>query len=306
MRELSNEMLPLAVETEMTRDWTLLCEKYWKFKQNAHTLCTHAKEFPTSRQMKFISPRTGLEWHMVCTYPERNPDSSYYLFYTPYTNPRGRKGCYTISESDCEKLTPHFFDRVRTRYLHPRGIFPQTLDETIEAYCRYLTSDFNFLFVAPKTKEKYMVLNHGIAIVDVAGNGLVTYITFVTFEMLLSYQTPYKRIVERMYELYLQNKKRWDLDRFEQIINEEIELPDGEPLTQIKTIPLRKFTKQPRFASWQEGLQQRNYDRAMQKLSSSAAKQWTPDVQRPGTTQWIDPAELQKGIDELLKQRNNR
>lgn len=303
MRELPNEMLPLALENEMNKDWTLICDKYWRFKANADTLCRNAKEFPTSRQIKFTSGRTGLEWNLVCTYPVSGRDTSFYYFYTPYTNPKGKKGCYTICEENCERMTPHYFDRVCSRFLHPRGIFPKTLDEMMEAYCRYVADDCSFLFVSHDRHEKYMVLRGGIAIVDVAGNGLVTYITFVNYDMLFSYQTPYKRVVERMHELYRENGNRWDLDRFEQIINEEDMSPDEEGLTQIKTIKHREFTKPPRAMSWQAGRRQRKYDEAMQELGDSAARQWTPVTQRPGTTSWIDPAELQKGVEELLRQR---
>ena len=303
MKELPYNMLPLAAETEMARDWTLLSEKYWKFRKNSATLCQNAKEFPTSRQMKFISPRTGLEWHMVNTYPERDSNSSFYLFYTPYTIPQGKKGCYTISEEDCERITPHFLDRVRTRFLHPRGIFPKTLDETIEAFCRHLSNAGNFLFISPKTHEKYIVLKHGIAIVDVAGNGMNTYITFVTFEMLLHYQTPYKRIVERFLELYKENHNRWDMDRFTKIINQEGLWPGDDELSEIKTKALRKFTPPPGGISRLQGIQNRRYDRAMHEIGESAARQWTPTLQRPGTTEWIAPDELQKGVEELMKQR---
>lgn len=300
------EMLPLAVETELSRDWTLLSDKYWKFKANAEALCLNAQEYPTSRRMRFISSRTGLEWNMIYTFPKRSIRSAFYFFYTPYTNPKGQKGCYTISEGECEKMTPHFLSRICTRFLHPRGIYPKTLDETIEAYCRYLTNGENFLFVSPKNKIQYMVLNHGIAIVDVAGNGLVTYITFVNFKMLLNFQTPFKRVVERMYELYEANHRRWDLERFEQIINEEGLSPDDEPLQHMTTKPLRQFTEPPHIKDWQSKMQDQNYEAAMKQISANAAKRWTPTTARPGTTQWIDPSELQKGVDELLKQRSQK
>lgn len=300
------EMLPLAVETELSRDWTLLCDKYWKFKNNAMTLCMNAREFPTSRQIKFVSSRSGLEWNIICTWPERKNRSGFYTFYTPYTNPKGKKGCYCLSEGDCEKLTPHFLDRVRTRYLHPRGIFPKTLDETMEAYCRYLTNGENFMFISHNTGAKYIVLNHGIAIIDVAGNGLVTYITFVTFDMLLSFQTPYKRVVERMYELYEANHRRWDLERFERIINEEGLTVDGEPMQQIKTKPRRKFTDPPQSKSLIQGIHDRNYQKNMEQINENIAELWAPASQRPGTTSWIAPDEIAKGVEELLKQRSKK
>lgn len=303
MKELPYDMLPLAIETEMSRDWTLLCDKYWKFKTNATALCLNSKEFPASRQMKFISPRTGLEWHMACTFTERNRFSSYYLFYTPYTNPKGKKGCYTISEGDCERITPHFLDRVRTRFLHPRGIFPQTLEETMDAFCRYLSGDCTFLFVSRKNKEKYTVLKEGIAIVDVAGNGMVTYITFVTFDMLLNYQTPYKRVVERFLELYDAHGQNWHLDRFAQIIYDEGLSPDGDKLERIQTRPHRQFTDPPGGISRLQALRKQRQEQAERELNESAARQWKPTLQRPGTTQWIDPTELQKGVEELMKQR---
>lgn len=307
MRELTSEMLPLAVENELSKDWTLICEKYWRFRKNADTLCLHAKEFPTSRQTQFVSSRTGLEWHIICTYTGRSRQESYYQFYTPYTNSKGKKGCYTLSEGDCEKLTVHYLDRVRTRFLHPRGIYPKTLEETMEAYCRHVQDGGSFLFISSKTHQKYMVLKNGVAIVDVAGNGLITYITFVTFDMLLQYQTPYKRVVERMYELYEQNGKRWDLDRFENILNEEGLSPDEDKLTQIKTLQRRHFTEPPRIRTRLDGLQTRDYDRAMQQLGESAARQWTPaQTQRPDATTWIDPADLQKGVEELMRQRKGK
>ena len=306
MKEMPYEMLPLAVETELSRDWTLLCDKYWKFKSNAMTLCLNAREFPTSRQTRFISSRTGLEWYMICACPEQNAKSAYYTFYTPYTNPKGKKGCYCLSESDCEKMTPHFLDRVRTRYLHKHGIFPNTLAETMEAFCRYITNGENFLFISTKTGIKYMVLNQGIAIVDVAGNGMVTYITFISFDMLLSFQTPYKRIVERMYELYNANHRRWDMDRFERIIYEEGLTVDDEPLRQIKTKPRRKFTEPSNSRSWLQGMQSRNYDRAMKQIGDNAAELWTSTSQRPGTTSWIAPEDMAKGVEELLKQRSGK
>lgn len=303
MKELPYDMLPLAAETEMNRDWTLLNEKYWRFRDNAVTLCLNAKEYPTSRQTKFISPRTDLEWHIVCAFQERKRKSSFYCFYTPYTNPKGKKGCYTISEGDCERMTPHFLDRVRTRFLHPRGIYPETLDETMDAYCRYLMSDSNFLFISQKLKQSYMVLKEGIAIVDTAGNGLITYITFVTFEMLLSYQTPYKRAVERFVELYHEHGDNWYLDRFEKIVNEEGLSPGGDELKRIDTKPLRQFTQAPSCPSRLRGWLNRRRDRALKELTESATKQWTPTLERPGATQWIDPEELQKGLEELKKMR---
>ena len=296
-------MLPLAAEQEMERDWTLLCDKYWRFRNNGDALCANAKEFPTSRQVKFVSSRTGLEWHIMLIYPERNHFSSFYTFYTPYTNPKGKKGCYTLSENSCERMTPHFFSRVCTRFLHPRGIFPKTLDEMMDAYCRHLISGNEFLFVSTKTKEQYMVLNHGIAIVDVAGNGLVTYITFVTFEMLLSYQTPYKRVVERMFELYRQHGNHWHLDKFEEIINKEHLMPDDDPLRQIDVKPRRKFSPGPKPTGRLQNARKRDYDRAMQEIGDSGARLWTPTMQRPGTQQWIDPVEMQKKVEELKKLR---
>ena len=217
MKELPFDMLPLAAEREMDRDWKLICDKYWHFKENAAALCLNAKEFPTSRQMKFISPRTGLEWHLIAIYPERYRFSAFYNFYTPYTNPKGKKGCYTIDENNCEKLTPHFLSRVCTRYLHPHGIFPKTLDEVMEAYCRHMLSGNEFLFFLKKAQKAYMVLKHGIAIAEVAGNGLVTYITFVTFDMLLDYQTPYQKVVERMFQLYREHGNHWHMEKFQKI-----------------------------------------------------------------------------------------
>ena len=303
MKELPFDMLPLAAEREMDRDWTLICDKYWRFKENAEALCLNAKEFPTSRQMKFTSPRTGLEWHLMMVFPERYHFSSFYNFYTPYTNPQGKKGCYTLSEGGCERLTPHFLSRVCTRYLHPHGIFPKTLDETMDAYCRYMTSGNDFLFFSTKTKERYMVLSHGIAIVDVAGNGLVTYITFVTFEMLLSYQTPYKKMVERMFELYREHGNHWHLDKFEKIINAENLFPEDDGLKQIHTKPHREFTPPPKPTGRLENAQRRDYERAMQTIADNSAKLWTPTMQRPGTMQWIDPAEMQKRVEELRRRR---
>ena len=303
MKELPYNMLPLAAETEMARDWTLLSNKYWNFKKNAETLCLNAKEFPASRQMKFISPRTGLEWHMISCFPERSRESAFYYFYTPYTNPKGKKGCYTLSEGDCEQITPHFLDRVRTRFLHPRGIYPKTFDETMEAFVRYLMAAETFQFTSRKLKKKYAVLKEGIAILDVAGNGLTTYITFVTFEMLLHYQTPYTRIVERFMELYKEYHHRWDMDRFTKSITPARHWPGDDELSEIKTKALRKVTPPPGGISRLQGIQNRRYDRAMHEIGESAARQWTPTLQRPGTTEWIAPDELQKGVEELMKQR---
>ncbi len=305
-RELPYNMLPLAAETEMARDWTLLSNKYWNFKKNAETLCLNAKEFPASRQMKFISPRTGLEWHMISCFPERSRESAFYYFYTPYTNPKGKKGCYTLSEGDCEQITPHFLDRVRTRFLHPRGIYPKTFDETMEAFVRYLMAAETFQFTSRKLKKKYAVLKEGIAILDVAGNGLTTYITFVTFGMLLDYQTPFKRVVERFFELYNGNGRHWDLERFTKIINDEGLSPDGDELMRVNTRPQRKFTDQPYYPSRLQGIKDRQYERDMKGIGENAAQQWKPTLQRPGTTEWIDPAELQKGVEELMRLRSGK
>lgn len=303
MKELPFDMLPLAAEREMDRDWKLICDKYWHFKENAVALCLNAKEFPTSRQMKFISPRTGLEWHLIAIYPERYRFSAFYNFYTPYTNPKGKKGCYTIDENNCEKLTPHFLSRVCTRYLHPHGIFPKTLDEVMEAYCRHMLSGNEFLFFLKKAQKAYMVLKHGIAIAEVAGNGLVTYITFVTFDMLLDYQTPYQKVVERMFQLYREHGNHWHMEKFQKIISDEKLLPDGEDLQEVETKPHRKFTSAPKITGRLQNANKRDYDRAMQEIGSNSAKLWTPTMQRPGSMQWIDPAEMQKRVEELKKRR---
>ena len=123
------------------------------------------------------------------------------------------------------------------------------------------------------------------------------------FDMLLDYQTPYQKVVERMFQLYREHGNHWHMEKFQKIISDEKLLPDGEDLQEVETKPHRKFTPAPKITGRLQNANKRDYDRAMQEIGSNSAKLWTPTMQRPGSMQWIDPAEMQKRVEELKKRR---
>ena len=95
-------------------------------------------------------------------------------------------------------MTPHFIKRFKSRYLIPHRLPAESAHDIILALYTSLLPD---TILTHFKGTDYLVHKVGLSIVEQAGNGTISYITFVNREMLREYQEPFDKRRDLMYQI---------------------------------------------------------------------------------------------------------
>ena len=178
MKEYSNNLLPIQIEAELSKEWTFLSEEYRELMARSGTRLRCSLTFPVESHVRVTSPHTGIEWNIMLVV--LNNKMFIEAFYTFYTNEYGEKGIYLIDRFRCSRVTPHYMKRIKSRYMTPKGIpFKDEHDFILFFYSKLIHDTA----MCTHRHTKYLAHNQGLSIIEYAGNGTVTYITFVNREM---------------------------------------------------------------------------------------------------------------------------
>ena len=120
MKEYSNNLLPIQIEAELSKEWTFLSEEYRELMARSGTRLRCSLTFPVESHVRVTSPHTGIEWNIMLVV--LNNKMFIEAFYTFYTNEYGEKGIYLIDRFRCSRVTPHYMKRIKSRYMTPKGI----------------------------------------------------------------------------------------------------------------------------------------------------------------------------------------
>lgn len=196
MKELSYKLLPIQIEAELSKDWDAVSKEYIDFVGLHAGSLRCSNTFPVERHMHFTSSKTGVEWNvMLILINSREYLDAYYTF---YTNEYGEKGIYLIDVFRCSRVTPHYIKRFKSRYLNPKHIAARDEHDIVFAIYTLLLPN---TVLSTHKKTDYLVHKEGLSIVEQAGNGTISYITFVNREMLRTYQEPFDRMRALMYQI---------------------------------------------------------------------------------------------------------
>lgn len=196
MKELSNKLLPIQIEGELNKEWDFLSEEYIGLLARTGRGMKYSLSFPVESHVSVTSPRTGIVWNIMIMLED--PKVIHYAFYTFYTNEYGEKGIYLIDRFRCSRVTPHYMKRIKSRYMTPKGIpFKDEHDFILFFYSKLIHDTA----MCTHRHTKYLAHNQGLSIIEYAGNGTVTYITFVNREMLREYQEPFDQHRKLMYQM---------------------------------------------------------------------------------------------------------
>ena len=111
MKEYSNNLLPIQIEAELSKEWTFLSEEYRELMARSGTRLRCSLTFPVESHVRVTSPHTGIEWNIMLVV--LNNKMFIEAFYTFYTNEYGEKGIYLIDRFRCSRVTPHYMKRIK-------------------------------------------------------------------------------------------------------------------------------------------------------------------------------------------------
>lgn len=208
-----------------------------------------------------------------------DPKVIHYAFYTFYTNEYGERGIYLIDEYRCSRVTPHYMKRLNSRYLKPKGIRYNDEHDIIRFIYLSLLKD---TVMCGHRNTKYLAHNEGLSVIDHAGNGTVTYITFVNKEMLREYQEPFDKRRKLMY-LIKEHPNAKEPRRQLKLLMEELGLDFPKEYSSIK--PRRKDPMQA---------MQTACEKAQMRQVRMPETGTTIGCGRPSQQQWINESDIKK------------
>ena len=237
----------------------------------------YSLSFPVESHVSVTSPRTGIVWNIMIMLED--PKVIHYAFYTFYTNEYGEKGIYLIDEYRCSRVTPHYMKRLNSRYLKPKGIRYNDKHDIIRFIYLSLLKD---TVMCGHRNTKYLAHNEGLSVIDHAGNGTVTYITFVNKEMLREYQEPFDKRRKLMY-LIKERPNAKEPRRQLKLLMEELGLDFPKEYSSIK--PRRKDPMQA---------MQTACEKAQMRQVRMPETGTTIGCGRPSKQQWINESDIKK------------
>lgn len=277
MKELSNKLLPIQIEGELNKEWDFLSEEYIGLLARTGRGMKYSLSFPVESHVSVTSPRTGIVWNIMIMLED--PKVIHYAFYTFYTNEYGEKGIYLIDEYRCSRVTPHYMKRLNSRYLKPKGIRYNDEHDIIRFIYLSLLKD---TVMCGHRNTKYLAHNEGLSVIDHAGNGTVTYITFVNKEMLREYQEPFDKRRKLMY-LIKEHPNAKEPRRQLKLLMEELGLDFPKEYSSIK--PRRKDPMQA---------MQTACEKAQMRQVRMPETGTTIGYGRPSKQQWINESDIKK------------
>ena len=277
MKELSNKLLPIQIEGELNKEWDFLSEEYIGLLARTGRGLKYSLSFPVESHVSVTSPRTGIVWNIMIMLED--PKVIHYAFYTFYTNEYGEKGIYLIDEYRCSRVTPHYMKRLNSRYLKPKGIRYNDKHDIIRFIYLSLLKD---TVMCGHRNTKYLAHNEGLSVIDHAGNGTVTYITFVNKEMLREYQEPFDKRRKLMY-LIKEHPNAKEPRRQLKLLMEELGLDFPKEYSSIK--PRRKDPMQA---------MQTACEKAQMRQVRMPETGTTIGYGRPSKQQWINESDIKK------------
>ena len=277
MKELSNKLLPIQIEGELNKEWDFLSEEYIGLLARTGRGMKYSLSFPVESHVSVTSPRTGIVWNIMIMLED--PKVIHYAFYTFYTNEYGEKGIYLIDEYRCSRVTPHYMKRLNSRYLEPKGIRYNDKHDIIRFIYLSLLKD---TVMCGHRNTKYLAHNEGLSVIDHAGNGTVTYITFVNKEMLREYQEPFDKRRKLMY-LIKEHPNAKEPRRQLKLLMEELGLDFPKEYSSIK--PRRKDPMQA---------MQTACEKAQMRQVRMPETGTTIGYGRPSKQQWINESDIKK------------
>lgn len=277
MKELSNKLLPIQIEGELNKEWDFLSEEYIGLLARTGRGMKYSLSFPVESHVSVTSPRTGIVWNIMIMLED--PKVIHYAFYTFYTNEYGERGIYLIDEYRCSRVTPHYMKRLNSRYLKPKGIRYNDKHDIIRFIYLSLLKD---TVMCGHRNTKYLAHNEGLSVIDHAGNGTVTYITFVNKEMLREYQEPFDKRRKLMY-LIKEHPNAKEPRRQLKLLMEELGLDFPKEYSSIK--PRRKDPMQA---------MQTACEKAQMRQVRMPETGTTIGYGRPSKQQWINESDIKK------------
>ena len=277
MKELSNKLLPIQIEGELNKEWDFLSEEYIGLLARTGRGMKYSLSFPVESHVSVTSPRTGIVWNIMIMLED--PKVIHYAFYTFYTNEYGEKGIYLIDEYRRSRVTPHNMKRLNSRYLKPKGIRYNDKHDIIRFIYLSLLKD---TVMCGHRNTKYLAHNEGLSVIDHAGNGTVTYITFVNKEMLREYQEPFDKRRKLMY-LIKEHPNAKEPRRQLKLLMEELGLDFPKEYSSIK--PRRKDPMQA---------MQTACEKAQMRQVRMPETGTTIGYGRPSKQQWINESDIKK------------
>ena len=277
MKELSNKLLPIQIEGELNKEWDFLSEEYIGLLARTGRGMKYSLSFPVESHVSVTSPRTGIVWNIMIMLED--PKVIHYAFYTFYTNEYGERGIYLIDEYRCSRVTPHYMKRLNSRYLKPKGIRYNDEHDIIRFIYLSLLKD---TVMCGHRNTKYLAHNEGLSVIDHAGNGTVTYITFVNKEMLREYQEPFDKRRKLMY-LIKEHPNAKEPRRQLKLLMEELGLDFPKEYSSIK--PRRKDPMQA---------MQTACEQAQMRPVRMPETGTTIGCGRPSQQQWINESDIKK------------
>lgn len=277
MKELSNKLLPIQIEGELNKEWDFLSEEYIGLLARTGRGMKYSLSFPVESHVSVTSPRTGIVWNIMIMLED--PKVIHYAFYTFYTNEYGEKGIYLIDEYRCSRVTPHYMKRLNSRYLKPKGIRYNDKHDIIRFIYLSLLKD---TVMCGHRNTKYLAHNEGLSVIEHAGNGTVTYITFVNKEMLREYQEPFDKRRKLMY-LIKEHPNAKEPRRQLKLLMEELGLDFPKEYSSIK--PRRKDPMQA---------MQTACEKAQMRQVRMPETGTTIGYGRPSKQQWINESDIKK------------
>ncbi|GFZ41475.1 hypothetical protein [Bacteroides nordii] len=277
MKELSNKLLPIQIEGELNKEWDFLSEEYIGLLARTGRGMKYSLSFPVESHVSVTSLRTGIVWNIMIMLED--PKVIHYAFYTFYTNEYGERGIYLIDEYRCSRVTPHYMKRLNSRYLKPKGIRYNDEHDIIRFIYLSLLKD---TVMCGHRNTKYLAHNEGLSVIDHAGNGTVTYITFVNKEMLREYQEPFDKRRKLMY-LIKEHPNAKEPRRQLKLLMEELGLDFPKEYSSIK--PRRKDPMQA---------MQTACEKAQMRQVRMPETGTTIGCGRPSQQQWINESDIKK------------
>jgi len=277
MKELSNKLLPIQIEGELNKEWDFLSEEYIGLLARTGRGMKYSLSFPVESHVSVTSPRTGIVWNIMIMLED--PKVIHYAFYTFYTNEYGERGIYLIDEYRCSRVTPHYMKRLNSRYLKPKGIRYNDEHDIIRFIYLSLLKD---TVMCGHRNTKYLAHNEGLSVIDHAGNGTVTYITFINKEMLREYQEPFDKRRKLMY-LIKEHPNAKEPRRQLKLLMEELGLDFPKEYSSIK--PRRKDPMQA---------MQTACEKAQMRQVRMPETGTTIGYGRPSQQQWINESDIKK------------
>lgn len=280
MKEYSNRLLPIQIEAELSKEWTFLSEEYRELMARSSTLLRRSLTFPVESHVRVTSPQTGIEWNIMLVV--LNNKMFIEAFYTFYTNEYGEKGIYLIDRFRCSRVTPHYMKRINSRYMKPKGIpFRDEHDFILFFYSKLIHDTV----MCDHKHTKYLAHKQGLSIIEYAGNGTVTYITFVNREMLREYQEPFDKHRKLMY-LIKENPKAKEPRRQLKIMTDKLGIafpPEYSSIQPRRKDPLDNMDIYCQIVHNRQPSTSRTGSTAAARISG-----------RPSQQQWINEDDIKK------------